>query len=149
MDPEGRKYSWPGTRNWEVRNQIVRAFFLGLLVPPLTCLHRLAFCLSMHTGEKEAIQPSFKTLQFECVDQLTSCALLTDSWDRSRLAQLGQMPTSGPCSEEAGLGDGVSMSHFINGAGRSQKGHMDRSVTCKCVVSLGRLAGRKASLFFR
>lgn len=31
MDPEGRKYRWPGTRDWEVRNQRVCTFSLGLL----------------------------------------------------------------------------------------------------------------------
>lgn len=35
MDPEGRKCSWPGARNWEIRGWVVRTFSLGLLLSPL------------------------------------------------------------------------------------------------------------------
>lgn len=49
-----------------------------------------------------------------------------------------------PCTEEAGLGLGWACVTSLMGAGRSQKGHMDKPVTSKCVISPVLLFGRKA-----
>lgn len=66
MDPEGRKYRWPGTRNWEVRNQGVCTFSLGLL--GLLSLASTDQLLASVCAQEEEAAPTqlWKTPQCEC-----------------------------------------------------------------------------------
>lgn len=140
MDPKGREYSWPGTRNWEVRRWGACAFSLGLLGSLLTCLHRPALCLRAHMGERG--HPSSEKLF--CLPSIKApLHTRSSSPKRSRLAQPGQMPTSGPCSEGAGLGVGWAR-HCWEQAGHGKGVWTGQSPP-------GHLVGRKESplSFFR
>lgn len=75
MDPEGREYSWPGTRNWEVRRWGACAFSLGLLGSLLTCLRRPALCLRAHMGERGHPTPVLKNSSV-CPASKLLCALV-------------------------------------------------------------------------
>lgn len=101
---------------------------LQLLGSPLTFFHRPAFALSVHTGERGypcLILKNSSVWIFSTNEQAPLCTNYTFP-ERTRLAQLGQMHTSGPCSEEAGLGLGWAWITSLMGAGRSQKQRMDR-----------------------
>lgn len=147
MDPAVRKCSWPGTRNWEIRSWVERTFSLWLFVSPVTCLHRPAFCHSMHTREKQNSphprpSPVLNTPQFECsasINKLLS-ALIINSLNGSRLAQIGQMPSLVCAVRSQGQGVGRALVR----TGSSQR---DQSLpNVFCLLALWQ--ERKSSLFF-
>lgn len=149
MDPAVRKCSWPGTRNWEIRSWVERTFSLGLFVSPVTWPPQTSFLPQhAHKGETKLLPPHpgpspvLNTPQFECsasINKLLS-ALIINSLNGSRLAQIGQMPSLVCAVRSQGQGVGRALVR----TGRSQR---DQSLpNVFCLLALWQ--ERKSSLFF-
>lgn len=101
---------------------------------------------SVHTREKEAAPAQFSNApQFECQHQ--EQAPLCPNYKCPEEKQIGPASSYAhlcPCTEEAGLWLEWACVTSLMGAGRSQKGHMDKPVTSECVISAVLLLGREA-----
>lgn len=121
MDPEGREYSWLGTRNWEVRPWGACAFSRAAgvsphLPPQTSSLSRT------HTGERGHSTPVLKNSSV-CPASKLLCALIPVSRREAGWPSQARCPPLFPAVRGQGWG-GVGTA--LLGAGRSRKGRMDR-----------------------